>query len=85
VSDLPRLAFQAAVSWWGIFLVIDGEGPSHCGWCHPWADSPGFGEKAKPVNSTLHGLCISSSLQVPALFKFLTTFDDELLFETVSE
>ena len=27
----------------------------------------------KPVNSTLHGLCISSGLQVPALFEFLSS------------
>jgi hypothetical protein len=28
--------------------------------------------ESKPVSSTLHGLCISSCLQVPALCEFLS-------------
>jgi hypothetical protein len=27
---------------------------------------------SKPVNSTLRGLCVSSCLQVPAMFEFLS-------------
>jgi hypothetical protein len=30
--------------------------------------------KSKPVSSTLHGLCISSCLQAPALLEFLSGF-----------
>ena len=39
-----------------------------------------MGSKAV-LSNTPHGLCFSSCLQVPAL----TTFDDELSYETVSE
>ena len=28
------------------YLVIDEEGPDHCGWGYLWADSPGFSKKA---------------------------------------
>lgn len=41
--------FQGIINWENasitsscIFLMIGGGGPSHCGWCHSWADSPGF-------------------------------------------
>jgi hypothetical protein len=27
--------------------MINGEGPSHCGWCHPWIGSPGCYKKAR--------------------------------------
>jgi len=56
-----------------------GEGPAHCRRCHPWAGGPGSIRKqaeqamgSKPVSSTLHGLCISSCLQVAALLEFLS-------------
>ena len=74
--------------------MIEEEGPAHCGWCHSWAGGPGFFQKAaeqamrnNPVISTLHGLCICSCLQVPALgVPVLTAFDDYLLSRgTVSE
>jgi hypothetical protein len=56
--------------------VIDGEGPAHCGWGHPWAGGLGF-YKSRTGSSTppqpLHQLLPPGSL---ALFEFLS-FDDE--------
>ena len=37
----------------------------------------------KPISSTLHGLCISSCLQVPALSKLDKPFPPNLLFDHV--
>jgi len=49
------------------------EGPAHWRWCHPWLVVLGSIRKqaeqvmeCKPVSILLHGLCISSCLQVPA-------------------
>jgi len=55
--------------------MIDGGGPSSL-WVVPALGGPGFyklaeqGMRNKLVSSTLHGLCISSCLHVPALFEF---------------
>ena len=27
-------------------VIKEGDGPAHCGWCHPWAGGPGFYMKA---------------------------------------
>jgi hypothetical protein len=57
------------------------EDTAHCGWCHPWANDPGFlrriieashVKQASKQHDPLHDLCISSSLQVPALLAFLS-------------
>ena len=58
-----------------------GQYPAHCGWCHPWAARPRFYKKqadqashggASQQSAPLHGLCISSCLQAPALLEFLS-------------
>jgi hypothetical protein len=37
--------------------------------------------RSKPASSTLHGLCIGSCLQVPALFKFLSWFSPVMNYD----
>jgi len=65
-------------------LVIKRGGPSHCGWCHPWAGGLGFYKKADwesqgkwtSTLTSLHGLCISSCF-LTAWVPVLTFFGDE--------
>ena len=50
---------EQCFDWWLMW-----KGPAYCGWACEWALG------SKPVSSTLHVLCISSCLQVPALTSF---------------
>jgi hypothetical protein len=68
-----RQAWRASSS-----LMIDGEGPAHCGWSHPWAGGTGFYKKAgwtshKKQASKQHpsmAAASASCLQVPDLVSF---------------
>ena len=65
------------------------EGPTHCGWCHPWASGLRFYKKTEWASHEeevskqhpLHDLCISSCLQVPVL----TSFDNEQWYGSISQ
>lgn len=65
---------------WGFSFVIDIGGPGHGGWCQPWAHGHGVCKKtdlSKPQSTIqqaalLHGLCVGSCLQFPALVQFLS-------------
>jgi hypothetical protein len=44
-----------------IFLVINGEGQAHCGWCHPWAG----GTVRKQAEQAMESKLVSSTLPCP--------------------
>jgi hypothetical protein len=57
--------------WCGKAQTIVGCGISRLVVLEPIRKQAKQARKSKPISNTLHGVCISSCLQVPALFEFL--------------